>query len=301
MNNIIKDVNYILETNGNLDNEFGELSKIYLMTTENIKAFLQQYDLCDKDILTVAGSGDQMLNAYLMGARNVTCFDINPLAFYQVKLKKAAVCALSYQEFLEFFFHDYNKVFDRNLFDKISKKLDDDTVDFFNSLFNKYDSNQIINKIYYRFTPDLKQMQRMNSYLDLDNYNKLSSILENKDVSFIHSNITELKNKIMTNTYDMILFSNISDSIENIWGKDCLKSFKRLIHSLSRNLNKDGIIQVGYIYDYYYGRDHNPFKDKKLRQSIFTTDEFYSTFVESYRLHSASDAIITYQKVKRNR
>ena len=37
-----------------------------------------------------------------------------------------------------------------------------------------------------------------------------------------------------------MLLSNIGDSIQDIWLNDSLKNFKRLIHSPSKNLNKDG-------------------------------------------------------------
>ena len=47
-----------------LNYDFGSYSKIYNMTTENIFGFLNHYDLKGKRILTVAGSGDQRLNAY---------------------------------------------------------------------------------------------------------------------------------------------------------------------------------------------------------------------------------------------
>lgn len=300
MNNVIKNVDDILKSNKKLSINFGEFSKIYLMTTENIKGFLEHYNLHDKEVLTVAGSGDQMLNAYLLGAKNVTCFDINPLAFYQVKLKKAAVDALSYQEFLNFFFTEFNKIFDRNLFEKIADKLDSETLDFYMYLYNNYDNSQIFDKIYYRFYPRLDEMQRMNLYLKEDNYELLKLNLENKKLSFIQSNITELNNNIPKDFYDLILLSNISDSISNIWPGDCLKKFKDLILSLCESLADYGTIQVGYIYDYYDSRCPHPFTNKNLRQSIFTTDEFHTTFVEPYNLYSKSDAIVYYQKFKRN-
>ena len=151
MTDIISKMDCILKKEKKLSNDFGEFSKIYLMTTENIKGFLQQYDLQNKEILTVAGSGDQMLNAYLMGAKNVTCFDINPLAFFQVKLKKAAVCALNYEEFLEFFFPEFGRLFDRYLFNKISLQLDQETNDLFNYFYSNFGSKEILEKIYYPF------------------------------------------------------------------------------------------------------------------------------------------------------
>lgn len=301
MSDIIKKVDDILKNNKRLSNDFGELSKIYLMTTENIKGFLERFDLQDKKVLTVAGSGDQMLNAYLMGAKNVTCFDINPLAFYQVKLKKAAVHSLSYQEYLIFFFNEFGKIFDRDLFEKIADDLDQETLDFFMYLYDNYNSEQIIDKIYYRFSPTLDKMQRMNAYLDEENYNLLKSNLDNKEVSFIQGNVTELRNNIQKSFYDMILLSNISDSITDIWPVDSLKNFKRLIHSLSKSLADNGIIQVGYIYDYYNNRQNNPFRNRNLRQSTFTTDEFYTNFFGSYNFYSETDAAVYYQKFKRKK
>ena len=135
MSDIVGRVDSILKKERSLSNEFGEFSKIYLMTTENIKGYLEKWFLEDKDVLTVAGSGDQMLNAYLLGAKNVTCFDINPLAFCQVKLKKAAVCTLKYEEYVEFFLSDPANLFKREYFEKLASELDQETIELFNYLY----------------------------------------------------------------------------------------------------------------------------------------------------------------------
>ena len=91
------------ECTGRLSSTFGDYSKVYSMTTENIYSFLHNYDLKDKSVLTVGGSGDQRLNAYLLGARNVTCFDINPLVYEHLKLKDDAIRTLNFEKFLNFF------------------------------------------------------------------------------------------------------------------------------------------------------------------------------------------------------
>lgn len=147
----------ILEKDGVLPNEFGDFYKSYLLTTENIKDFLEPYCLQNKNILTVAGSGDQMLNAYLMGAKNVTCFDINSLALYQVRLKKEAVCALEYEEFLSFFLLEFGHIFDRQLYCKIAPGLDTKTRDFYDYLYQNYSNEEIVKRIYYPFYPNLKK------------------------------------------------------------------------------------------------------------------------------------------------
>ena len=45
--------------------------------------------------MTVASSGDRRLNAYLLGARNVTCFDINPITLLHMNLKDTIITNLS--------------------------------------------------------------------------------------------------------------------------------------------------------------------------------------------------------------
>lgn len=300
MNDTIDKVDQILNKQRRLSIDFGEFSKIYMMTTENIKGFLENYSLEDKEVLTVAGSGDQMLNAYLMGAKNVTCFDINPLAFYQVNLKKAAVTTLNHNEYLMYCFSEFSSCLNYTLFDKISKNLDEETLAFYNYLYSNYPEKDIYNKIYYQVKPtwnSLKNVLNMNSYLTSTNYKKLSNILKDKEVSFIQSDITNLKTNLKDKQYDIMLLSNISDSIGKIYSKDALKNYKLLINSLSKNLNKEGIIQVGYIYSEYF--DKVIFSDREQREAIFNPDEFPSVLIDSYVSSFRDDEVITFQKTNR--
>lgn len=299
MDNLTYNIDKILKCNKSLSSEFGKYSRIYFHTTENIIGFLRCFDLKDKDILTVAGSGDQMLNAYLMGAKNVTCFDINPLAFAQVQLKRGAVCSLSYDEYLDFFFG--NNCLDWHLFEKSQGYLDENTLELFDYLYSNYTPQEIYNSIYYRIPYDIDNIRRMNGYLDRDNYAKLGMILKEKTPTFIESDITQLKSRIGQLKFDMILFSNISDSINKIYTGDdleILKKYKRLIHSFIKSLNSFGTIQVGYIYDYYIKGQDSLFACNSKRNIIFTSDEFHGINVESYRWHSDSDEVIIYQKTK---
>lgn len=298
MNEIIQEVDNILNKYDLLSYEFGDFSKIYLMTTENIKDFLVKYDLYNKDVLTVAGSGDQMLNAFLMGARSVTCFDINPLAFYQVNLKKAAISTLPYEEYLEFYFPEFGKFLDRGLFEKIADSLDNNTFEFFNYLYSRFDEEQIFRKIYQYFKPKFKNMKKINAYLEKDNYQKLASILLEKDISFLKSNASMLDQQLEKKLYDIILLSNISDDIENIYDTNPLINFKNLVQALNKNLTDDGIIQVGYIYNYYFPFHFNLFNKKKQRNLIFTKEEFSTIVIDSWNDKFRKDGVIVYQKKK---
>ena len=63
------------------DCNYEKYSKVYSFATEPIKSYYKKFDYSN-DILSVASSGDILLHAYLMGANNVTLFDVNKLTNY---------------------------------------------------------------------------------------------------------------------------------------------------------------------------------------------------------------------------
>lgn len=296
-----------LDMYGLLSDNFGPFSRIYSMTTENILEFINKVDCLDKDVLTVTGSGDQAMNAILNGAKNITCFDINPITFCQLNLKKEAIKTLSLDEFIRFFNLDKtssNYTFlDEKLFEKVAKDLDSTTLNVFKHLY-KYFSNtkDLYNGIYFNFDYDYSHLKNMNNYLTQTNYDKLSSILRSNSatINFIECDFLKLKEKIGDKKFDLIMLSNISDYIEFMYDNRPLNSFLSDINNLSENLNELGIMEVGYIYYHpIYGRLIGVFNDKQKRQAVFNTDRFHSRFVSAYDDIGAgeySDQIITYQK-----
>lgn len=287
--------------NRGLSNDFEKYCRMYVMTTENISEFLSQYDLKNKRVLSVAGSGDQLLNAYAMGAESVTLFDINPLAFAQAKLKKAAATTLTLEEFESFFSpEDKDSLFNIYLFDKISECLDDNTKDLFKTIFTQFPGMEAFMKFYFRFYATWNKQKSLNYYIaDEEKYKYLQSIIESKTIEFIETPLTDLKKNINNELFDYILLSNISDSIEYIWNRNTLKNFKRLIHSLSKNLNIDGLMEVGYIYSLYSSDIYPLFASDEKRLKVFSPGEFKEQKVTGYRFYSDKDTIVTYQKKKR--
>lgn len=144
-------------------------------------------------------------------------------------------------------------------------------------------------------------MKQMNAYFEKEEYQRLSSILREKDCTFLLSDITCLNAKLKKNTYDMILLSNINDSIDYIYSKDSLKNFKRLIHSFSKSLVPGGIIQVGYIYNNYYSDKKPVFSQKQSREAVFLNDEFTTRNIPCYQSFGAEDKVVTFQKKIRTR
>ena len=141
--------NYI---NFNYNQAFGNTSSIYKFSNENISSYFHHLQNKEK-VLTVIGSGSQILNGILAGTRDFDCFDISIFPEYYLYLQLASILALSKQEYLEYYFSEDRKVvFNDELYEKISTKLKgkykkfwdtlymfDDRMDIYCSLLFRYD------------------------------------------------------------------------------------------------------------------------------------------------------------------
>lgn len=289
----------IFEERFELYDTFKKYGKIYLNTTENIKGILEGMNLKDRKVLSVAGSGDQALNAYFLGAEVVTLFDINPLAFAQAELKFTAAQKLDYEEFYKFFLPLNGCTLRHEVYKKLSNYLSDETNLFYDYLYNNYTNIDIFYKIAHGFYPTISTLERVNAYMGEDNFKELKNKLDGKEINFIEASLIDLPNNL-NNLYDIMLLSNISDSINNIWNINTLKNYKRYIHILSKHLNKEGIIQCGYIYNSYDGHTSiSDFAYDERRRKVFTPNEFKERDITSYQFHSSKDKVITFEKKRR--
>ena len=100
---------------------------IYPFTTENISGYIDKFNLCNRSLLTVGSSSDQVINSILYGCKDVTLIDINSYSKYYYYLKVASILCLDMDEFFFFLryknypknFKDNYAVFDLKIFDKI--------------------------------------------------------------------------------------------------------------------------------------------------------------------------------------
>ena len=296
-------IKFYLRYIGGLDDSFGEYSRIYSMTTENIWGYLKMFDLTDKKVLTVAGSGDQRLNCLLAGASDVTCFDINPITSLLLKLKDAAIISLNFEEFIQFFdiytrrYGTNYRFMDKKLFDKLAYNLEDDSLNFFSFVINECDDLEL-RKVFWKTNSNLDILSKMNNYLNPDSYDELKEILKEKKISFINSNINTLVNNLNDDKYDLILLSNISDYIHQCYDNNGLLGFKETIDLLAKRLNDNGAIQTGYIYSQYRNNNslYSKFRIDEERNKVFTPDIFYIVNVDSYSDINKKDKVIIYHK-----
>ena len=291
-----------IESFGDLGYLFGDCCKLYCMTTENISGYLKKYDLKGKKVLSVVGSGDQRLNSYLMGATEVTSFDVNSLCKFQLDLKDKAIEHLEYDEFLRLFGIsndedlDDEVLLDKEMFHKIEDSLEKDTYQFFRYMLFESGYGLFVN-VYYPFDKSLSKLQKNNAYLTPDSYYTLKKILPGKSNRFVHTGIDHLAESLNGEKYDIIILSNISDYTQLISTKDPLGNFRKIIDQLALLLNEDGIMQVGYIYSRYSSlSSFSDFRINRRRTKYFPIGEFQMEFFDSYYGDGTYDKAIVYQK-----
>ena len=239
---------------------FDKYSPIYTFTTENLDSYLNEFDIRGKDCLTVTSSGDQLINLALLGASNIDCFDSNKIATYFTKIKLAAIKALEYEEFLDYFcsLHairpneasyllENDNCFSLNYYSKIRKYLDEDTLLFFDLIYEKYKGDSLkIKKLFYNIS-DERAMYN-NTYLRSKEYyssaKKHIIDLHNKGINFYNLDIFDLPN--IQKKYDLILLSNIFDYIES--KKEIYAKYVK--EDVCTLLNRKGNIILNYQYCY---------------------------------------------------
>ena len=286
----------------------GEFSRIYSFTTENVAGYIDYFDFDNKSLLTVGSSGDQILNAFYNGARDITLFDINEYAKYYVYLKIAAILSLSYQEFILFFFKydvspfkENKYMFSKEIFSKIKDNLrifDYESYLFFDELISLYDGKIIRDRLFDDDEDRKIVIKGINKYLkDEESYNKLKSIIKKINFKYIYGNIFEDN---INSKFDNIFLSNLC-SITN------LENLKKLLQKLNKNnLNCEGSILLGYLWNTSYNNDSYKDDWKEIYKMPIVKEYLKEYITESYDiagprdiLHGdslKSDLILVYRK-----
>ena len=259
----------------NLDkySTFHQESFIYKKTNEKLYEFFDL--LLNKDkILSVIGSGDQILNSMLTNPSKIDAFDISVFPRYFLELKIGAVKGLSREEYLQFFFDTtmttLDEYYDDLYFEKISPNLDEEVKNFWDYLFEFNDwydiyhsslfSSENINDDY-----ALKQ----NKYLGVDEYYQLRKNLSTVKINYIESDLLNLN---IQDSYDLIYLSNIVNYVAK---NDYLKKIEEFSEK-----------SKGIIVTYIFG---------ELKEAITLFHEHSS----SREFEGDSGVIITKSKVKK--
>lgn len=273
-------------------NNFNNLSPIYSFTTENIAGYFKYLDFTNKNILTVAASGDHIINAFYKGAKEVYGFDINYLALIFTELKLVALQSLNYKEFLKFFMiNDKNDVEkNRNVLDykvyinKLRKGLSKSVAENWDMVYENFNNNgyelrnsYIFNNKYDNNNIKLKSNLYLKSELD---YNIAKENINKKEIILINSNYKDLNRHNLPNlaNCDIILMSNISDYIKNIYNKE-ENYLEDYIKDITQNLkNKTNMIVCAYLYDIQNTKYRTEIDNPIFRKEMF--NKLNITYIE---------------------
>ncbi len=285
--------------------KFASISKIYSFTTENISGYFNYLDFKNKNILTVSASGDHIINAFYKGAISVTGFDINYLALVFTELKLIAIQELSYKQFLEFFLiNDINNI-SKNLnalnykqyielrekLTENSRKILDDLYSEFNNDGYKLRNSYIFNNKYDNNSLKIESNLYLKNELE---FNKAKEQIKDKEIVLVNSSYSDIAlNKLPNHeSYDIILMSNISDYIKEIYkNENYLEEYiKEIIYNFKSPNNQ---IVCAYLYnikqEHYRSEIDNPVLRKKIFKKLninFTEEKFKSV------IKNCTDSII---------
>ena len=217
--------------------DFSEYSLCYKFSNENLSGYYPKFNIKDGNVLTVCGSGDQVLSALLYGATSVDCFDTNILTYYNLMLKAYSIKYLSFEDFFSFFglSHPCDK---KSFYDSFKDKIDNEDVRIFFDLL--FDNNVNINYLYNNSDCYSEDLVLSIPYLNVESYYKLRDLIDISKINFTVCDLFDIY-KQYDNKYDFINLSNICDYINN------LIPFYSFINDTHLNhLNVDGGVMVGY-------------------------------------------------------
>lgn len=193
----------------NIKENFSEVSGIYKFTNEDITSYYHHLQNKDR-VLSVIGSGQQILNCILAGTTNIDCFDISIFPQYYLFLQIASVLSLTKEEYIQYLIStDRKKSFCDELFDKVRENLKGNYKKFWDSLYMFDDGIDIFDSLLFRQDVcNTNDIINRNPYLQDDNYGKLRHILKTRliKINSIPLDVTKTK---FHEKYDLVILSNI--------------------------------------------------------------------------------------------
>ena len=193
----------------------GSKAPMYLHATEMVDTYYSRLGLEGKSILTIIGSGDQVLDAIFHGAREVAGFDVNLYSVYITKLKIAAISNLSHAEFLKYFGSGTTPAsLDYGLYLKFRGGIHGVVRDFFDSLYKYYKNNgsRMVKSSFFAQRHYTSPIGLVVGYLKSDaNYQRMRKRLRAAKLDLVICNIVDLQSckGIKGQRFDIVNLSNV--------------------------------------------------------------------------------------------
>ena len=228
-----------LTYSNNKDTLFHNESSIYVKSNEKIIEYLK-YLYNRRDVLSVISSSDQIINMILGGSINIDAFDISTFPKYYMYLKLAGIMSLNRSEYIDFFYRVDKRPeeYDDLYFDLIRKELDSDSKEFWDSIINFYDWNDIVNSTLFSSEPIcVGSVVENNTYLTQNSFDSLKDLIPKTNITTYQGNILDIY-KEFNKKYNLIYLSNIIYYVDR-------SKYKEMLDSL--RLSDNGIV-LTYLY-----------------------------------------------------
>lgn len=218
---------------------FSKMSPCYLFSNENLREYYPHFQLKNSNVLTVCGSGDQVMSSILYGAKNIDTFDSNKLAYYNLMLKIAALKTLSYENFLSFYSINDLTVDRLKFYDKVSNNISNRDVKlFWDTIFEDCFVN--FSWMFLGGADYNELVSKRIPYMDKQNFNILKDKIDDSNINFKNIDIFQIFDEF-NKKYSFINLSNIYCYIKD------KNKFIELNNKLKKyRLSNNGTILLNY-------------------------------------------------------
>lgn len=181
-----KDVRNAIDLVKGLEVDQRQYKSVKIFTDFSLKHF-KKYKLDNKESLLKLRSYDEVLDLVSYGS-NVTCFSANRFDEYFLELFLKSL-NLSYKEHFTYFTKDYtnkNQMLSSEIYFKIRKHLSEDVKYFFDELYKRFNSRQLVNSgLIYPSKYPYNQLERYIRYVLNPKYYTTRDNLNERKVEFI--------------------------------------------------------------------------------------------------------------------
>jgi len=196
---------------------------LYFSSNENFNNLFSSFELHDKDIFSIIGSGDQAFYFYSQGAKQVDLYDVNIVSIYYYILRIWCI------KYLGDLYPKLKIDYIKNLLSIVKpiNSFEENIYKYWNGFIDYISHDSELDSLFF-----IGSNPMLEKYID--DVSALDKILRDKKTSIVQMDITRPVN--LDKKYDVVFVSNIPEYIYDT------KSFNTYSNNLDNLLKNDGVV-----------------------------------------------------------